>query len=35
MGFQVQGESCMRLTPYYGSFFEFVSIYQLDEAGAP
>lgn len=25
----------MRLTPFYGSFFEFVSIEQLDETGAP
>jgi hypothetical protein len=35
MGFQVQGESHMRLTPYYGVFFEFVPIEQLDETGAP
>ena len=35
MGFQVQGESGMRLTPYYGAFFEFVPISQLDESGAP
>lgn len=35
MGFQVQGEATMRLTPFYGSFFEFVSIEQLDETGAP
>lgn len=35
MGFQVQGESGMRLTPFYGAFFEFVPIEQLDETGAP
>lgn len=35
MGFQVQGETGMRLTPYYGAFFEFVPISQLDESGAP
>lgn len=35
MGFQVQGEATMRLTPFYGSFFEFVPIEQLDESGAP
>lgn len=35
MGFQVQGEDGMRLTPYYGAFFEFVPIAQLDESGAP
>lgn len=35
MGFQVHGESGMRLTPYYGAFFEFVPIAQLDETGAP
>jgi len=35
MGFQVHGESTMRLTPFYGSFFEFVPIEQLDETGAP
>ncbi|MGE3259240.1 MAG: GH3 auxin-responsive promoter family protein [Geobacter sp.] len=35
MGFQVQGEAGMRLTPYYGAFFEFVPISQLDESGAP
>lgn len=35
MGFQVHGETGMRLTPYYGAFFEFVPISQLDEAGAP
>lgn len=35
MGFQVQGEAGMRLTPYYGAFFEFVPISQLDENGAP
>ncbi len=35
MGFQLQGERTMRLTPYYGAFFEFVPISQLDETGAP
>lgn len=35
MGFQIQGETGMRLTPYYGAFFEFVPISQLDETGAP
>jgi hypothetical protein len=35
MGFQLQGEDGMRLTPYYGAFFEFVPIAQLDETGAP
>jgi len=35
MGFQVHGEAAMRLTPFYGSFFEFVPIEQLDETGAP
>lgn len=35
MGFQVHGESCMRLTPYYGVFFEFLPIEQLDENGVP
>lgn len=35
MGFQVHGESTMRLTPFYGSFFEFVPIEQLDAVGAP
>lgn len=35
MGFQVRGEATMRLTPFYGSFFEFVPIEQLDETGAP
>lgn len=35
MGFQVHGEPTMRLTPYYGVFFEFVPIKQLDETGAP
>lgn len=35
MGFQVQGEDGMRLTPYYGAFFEFVPIAQLDESGSP
>lgn len=35
MGFQVHGEPTMRLTPFYGAFFEFVPIEQLDDAGAP
>lgn len=35
MGFQVQGETAMRLTPFYGAFFEFVPIEQLDDTGAP
>ena len=35
MGFQLQGEATMRLTPFYGAFFEFVPIEQLDESGAP
>jgi hypothetical protein len=35
MGFQVHGEPTMRLTPFYGAFFEFVPIGQLDETGAP
>lgn len=35
MGFQVQGEAAMRLTPFYGAFFEFVPLEELDEAGVP
>jgi hypothetical protein len=35
IGFQVYGENRMRLTPFYGTFFEFVPIEQLDESGAP
>ncbi len=35
MGFQVHGEATMRLTPFYGAFFEFVPIEQLDDTGAP
>lgn len=35
MGFQVHGEQGLRLAPYYGAFFEFVPITQLDETGAP
>ncbi|CAH2032488.1 GH3 family domain-containing protein [Trichlorobacter ammonificans] len=35
MGFQAQGEQGMRLTPFYGCFFEFVPMEQLDESGAP
>lgn len=35
MGFQVAGEAQMRLAPFYGCFFEFVPMEQLDESGAP
>ncbi len=35
IGFQLYGEKRMRLTPFYGTFFEFVPIEQLDEKGAP
>lgn len=35
MGFQLLGETEMRLTPYYGVFFEFVPISHLDDAGRP
>ncbi len=35
MGFQIFGEPAMRLTPWYGAFFEFVPIEQLDHTGAP
>lgn len=35
MGFQLQGESAMRLTPFYGAFFEFVPLEQLDNTGSP
>lgn len=35
MGFQLPGESTMRLTPYYGAFFEFVPFDKLDENGTP
>ena len=35
MAFQKFGESQMRLTPYYGVFFEFVRFKDLDEQGKP
>jgi hypothetical protein len=35
MGFQVAGEPDMRLTPYYGTFFEFIPFDQLGEQGVP
>lgn len=35
MGFQLHGEAHMRLTPYYGAFFEFVPIEELDPQGSP
>ncbi|WP_337833335.1 GH3 family domain-containing protein [Geoanaerobacter pelophilus] len=35
MGFQVAGEPNMRLTPYYGTFFEFIPFDQLGEQGQP
>jgi len=35
MGFQLHGEPHMRLTPYYGAFFEFVPIEELDPQGSP
>lgn len=35
MGFQVAGEPNMRLTPYYGTFFEFIPFDQLGEQGLP
>jgi len=35
MGFQCAGESHMRLTPFYGTFFEFVRLEDLDEHGRP
>ncbi|MHC1698677.1 MAG: GH3 auxin-responsive promoter family protein [Geobacteraceae bacterium] len=35
MAFQVLGEEQMRLTPYYGVFFEFVPFEALDERGCP
>jgi hypothetical protein len=35
MAFQQPGESQMRLTPYYGTFFEFVRFEELDEQGRP
>ena len=33
MGFQLPGEERMRLTPYYGVFFEFLPVEELDERG--
>jgi hypothetical protein len=35
MAFQLSGEAHMRLTPYYGVFFEFVRFEELDEQGKP
>ncbi|HEY4743355.1 MAG TPA: GH3 auxin-responsive promoter family protein [Desulfuromonadaceae bacterium] len=35
MAFQRAGEERMRLTPYYGAFFEFVRFEDLDENGRP
>ncbi len=35
MGFQMYGEPVMRLTPWYGAFFEFVPLEQLDDRGTP
>ncbi len=35
MAFQRQGEKQMRLTPYYGVFFEFVPFEHLDAQGKP
>ncbi len=35
MAFQQHGEAQMRLTPYYGVFFEFVRFEDLDEQGKP
>lgn len=35
MAFQLPGEAPMRLTPYYGVFFEFVPFADLDERGRP
>jgi hypothetical protein len=35
MAFQVHGEPLMRLTPYYGVFFEFVPFESLDDRGTP
>ena len=35
MAFQCQGDQQMRLTPYYGVFFEFVPFEELDESGRP
>ncbi|WP_370514309.1 GH3 auxin-responsive promoter family protein [Geobacter sp. FeAm09] len=35
MAFQRQGDAQMRLTPFYGAFFEFVRFEDLDEQGRP
>ncbi len=35
MGFQCAGDAGMRLTPFYGAFFEFVKFEDLDENGRP
>ncbi|NVN93486.1 MAG: GH3 auxin-responsive promoter family protein [Desulfuromonadales bacterium] len=35
MGFQCAGDADMRLTPFYGAFFEFVRFEELDERGRP
>ncbi|HPX62256.1 MAG TPA: GH3 auxin-responsive promoter family protein [Deltaproteobacteria bacterium] len=35
MGFQCAGEPAMRLTPHYGTFFEFVRMEELDDNGRP
>ena len=35
MAFQLSGEAQMRLTPYYGTFFEFVRFEDLDGQGKP
>ena len=35
MAFQLFGEEYMRFTPYYGVFFEFVPVEQLDDKGVP
>jgi hypothetical protein len=35
MGFQCAGDAAMRLTPYYGVFFEFVRFEDLDQTGRP
>ncbi len=35
MGFQCAGDTSMRLTPYYGTFFEFVRFEDLGDDGKP
>lgn len=35
MGFQCAGDAGMRLTPFYGAFFEFIRFEDLDERGRP